>query len=129
MNSTLSLRRLNPTYVQRKKAGVLAPPNNRWNTHERTTTKTQQQIKRAGNGCYDGRRAKRTEARRWSETAHTFLVLDLGLDVADGVAALDLERDRLPRQCLDEDLHLDPPSWDRSLAGGSGWCRGGVVNW
>jgi hypothetical protein len=36
----------------------------------------------------------------------TFLVLDLGLEGGDGVAALDLERDRLPRQRLHEDLHL-----------------------
>ena len=36
----------------------------------------------------------------------TFLVLDLGLDIVDSVAALHLERDRLPRQGLDEDLHL-----------------------
>ena len=33
------------------------------------------------------------------------LVLDLGLDVVDGVAGLDLERDGLARQSLDEDLH------------------------
>merc|ERR1719473_893122 len=33
------------------------------------------------------------------------LVLDLGLDIVDGVGALDLERDRLARQRLDEDLH------------------------
>uniref|UniRef100_A0A453H003 Uncharacterized protein n=1 Tax=Aegilops tauschii subsp. strangulata TaxID=200361 RepID=A0A453H003_AEGTS len=33
------------------------------------------------------------------------LVLDLGLDIVDGVAALDLERDGLARQGLDEDLH------------------------
>ncbi|BAT01542.1 Os07g0489650, partial [Oryza sativa Japonica Group] len=36
----------------------------------------------------------------------TFLVLDLGLDIVDGVAALDLEGDGLPRQGLHEDLHL-----------------------
>ena len=36
----------------------------------------------------------------------TFLVLDLGLDIFDGVAALDLQRDGLPRQRLHEDLHL-----------------------
>jgi hypothetical protein len=36
----------------------------------------------------------------------TFLVLDLGLDVLDGVAWLNLEGDGLTRQCLDEDLHL-----------------------
>ena len=34
------------------------------------------------------------------------LVLDLGLDVVDGVAALDLEGDGLAGQGLDEDLHL-----------------------
>ena len=33
------------------------------------------------------------------------LVLDLGLDVVNGVAGLDLERDGLARQSLDEDLH------------------------
>merc|ERR1712110_840208 len=35
------------------------------------------------------------------------LVLDLGLHGLDGVSALDLEGDSLPRQCLDEDLHLE----------------------
>merc|ERR1712072_347275 len=34
------------------------------------------------------------------------LVLDLGLDGLNGVCALNLEGDGLPRQCLDEDLHL-----------------------
>ena len=33
------------------------------------------------------------------------LVLDLGLDVLDGVVGLDLKRDGLAGQCLDEDLH------------------------
>ena len=33
------------------------------------------------------------------------LVLDLGLDFLDGFDALDLQRDRLARQQLDEDLH------------------------
>merc|ERR1711970_340543 len=33
------------------------------------------------------------------------LVLDLGLDVLDRVGRLDLERHRLPRERLDEDLH------------------------
>ena len=58
----------------------------------------------------------------------TFLVLDLGLDVLDGVAALDLERDRLPRQRLDEDLHLaclDCSLSLRSLIDRSRW----VVVW
>ena len=34
------------------------------------------------------------------------LVLDLGLHVVDGVRGLHLQRDRLPRQGLHEDLHL-----------------------
>lgn len=34
--------------------------------------------------------------------------LDLGLDVVDGVAALDLESDGLSGQSLHEDLHLLP---------------------
>uniref|UniRef100_A0A453NI39 Uncharacterized protein n=1 Tax=Aegilops tauschii subsp. strangulata TaxID=200361 RepID=A0A453NI39_AEGTS len=34
-----------------------------------------------------------------------FLVLDFGLDIVDGVAALDLEGDGLPRQGLHKDLH------------------------
>uniref|UniRef100_A0A453IJM5 Uncharacterized protein n=1 Tax=Aegilops tauschii subsp. strangulata TaxID=200361 RepID=A0A453IJM5_AEGTS len=33
------------------------------------------------------------------------LVLDLGLDIVDGIAALNLEGDGLPREGLDEDLH------------------------
>jgi hypothetical protein len=47
------------------------------------------------------------EAEAAVDTSYiTFLVLDLGLDVLDGVAALDLERDRLACQRLHEDLHL-----------------------
>ena len=38
-----------------------------------------------------------------------YLVLDLGLDIVDGVAALDLEGDGLPRQRLHEDLHPPRP--------------------
>jgi len=34
-----------------------------------------------------------------------FLVLDLGLDVGDGIVRLDVEGDGLSRQGLDEDLH------------------------
>lgn len=34
------------------------------------------------------------------------LVLDFGLDIVDGVGRLHLEGDRLPREGLDEDLHL-----------------------
>ena len=36
---------------------------------------------------------------------NTFLVLDLLLDVVDGIAGLDLESDGLACQGLDEDLH------------------------
>ena len=34
------------------------------------------------------------------------LVLDLGLDVVDGIGRLHLKGDRLPREGLDENLHL-----------------------
>jgi hypothetical protein len=37
-------------------------------------------------------------------------------EVVDGVAALDLESDRLPGQGLDEDLHLGRLNTSRSLA-------------
>merc|ERR1712056_79532 len=37
-----------------------------------------------------------------------FLVLDLGLDVLDGVGGLDLKGDGLASQGLDEDLHPSP---------------------
>jgi len=36
---------------------------------------------------------------------NSFLVLDLGLDVRDGVICLDVQGDRLPREGLDENLH------------------------
>ena len=35
----------------------------------------------------------------------SFLVLDLGLDVVDGVAGFDVEGDGLAGECLYEDLH------------------------
>ena len=35
-----------------------------------------------------------------------FLILDLGLDIVDGVGRLHLKGDGLPRKGLDEDLHL-----------------------
>jgi hypothetical protein len=41
--------------------------------------------------------------------SRTFLVLDLGLDIVDGVAALNLEGDGLPCQRLHKDLHLVGP--------------------
>lgn len=37
---------------------------------------------------------------------NALLVLDLGLDVVDGVGRLHLKGDRLPREGLDENLHL-----------------------
>jgi len=40
----------------------------------------------------------------------TFLVLDLGLDVVDGVGRLNLEGDRLSREGLYEDLHTTSES-------------------
>ena len=39
--------------------------------------------------------------------ARTFLVLDLSLDVLDGVGGLHLEGDGLPRQSLHKNLHLE----------------------
>merc|ERR1711959_493046 len=42
-----------------------------------------------------------------------FLVLDLGLHVVDGVTRLDVERDRLPRERLDKDLHAAPEPQDQ----------------
>ena len=40
------------------------------------------------------------------------LVLDLGLDILDGVGGLDLEGDGLAREGLDENLHLAENSPD-----------------
>merc|ERR1711878_209199 len=40
----------------------------------------------------------------------SLLVLDLGLDVLDGVGWFDLEGDGLASQGLDEDLHASPQS-------------------
>jgi hypothetical protein len=79
MNMTFSLKRLKPAYVQRKKkAGVLAPPNNRSNTHGQTTTKTPQQITRvnklmdataagehADGGDREGGRRRRVPSLSW----------------------------------------------------------------
>ena len=46
------------------------------------------------------------ESEGWqSGLARTLLVLDLGLHVVDCVARLNLQRDRLARQRLHEDLH------------------------
>ena len=40
-------------------------------------------------------------------------VLDLGLDVLDGIAGFNLERDGLARQGFDEDLHTTPQTKDQ----------------
>ena len=37
---------------------------------------------------------------------NSLLVLDLGFDIIDCVGTFDLERDRLAREGLDEDLHV-----------------------
>ena len=46
-----------------------------------------------------------------------FLVLDLGLDVVDGVRRLDLEGDRLAGEGLDEDLHTTAKTEDEMESG------------
>jgi len=47
----------------------------------------------------------------------TFLVLDLGLDVFDGVSWLDIEGDGLSSKGLDEDLHTTSKSKDQMESG------------
>ena len=46
-----------------------------------------------------------------------FLVLNLGLDVVDGIGGLDLEGDGLTRQGLDEDLHSTAETEDEVEGG------------
>ncbi len=41
-----------------------------------------------------------------------FLILNLGLDVINGIRRLDLESDGLPSQRLDEDLHATAETQD-----------------
>ena len=48
---------------------------------------------------------------------NTFLVLDLGLDVLDGVGWLDIEGDGLTSEGLDEDLHSTSESEDEMESG------------
>ena len=58
--------------------------------------------------------------RSWADGAMDvpLLVLNLGLDVVNGVGRLHLEGDRLPREGLDEDLHLvDVGGCEESRAG------------
>ena len=45
------------------------------------------------------------------------LVLDLGLDVLDGVGGLDLKGDGLASESLDEDLHTSPETEDKVEGG------------
>ena len=47
----------------------------------------------------------------------TFLVLDLGLDIFDGVGWLDVEGDGLSGQSLDENLHTTSKSEDEMESG------------
>jgi hypothetical protein len=51
-------------------------------------------------------RERRRRRRRTEKKRHTLLVLDLSLDIVDGIAALNLEGDGLPREGLHEDLHF-----------------------
>ena len=44
---------------------------------------------------------------------NTFLVLDLGLDVVDGVRGLNIESDGLTSEGLDEDLHSTTETEDQ----------------
>jgi len=48
---------------------------------------------------------------------NTLFVLDLSLDVVDGVGRLDLESDRLAGEGLDEDLHATTESKDEMESG------------
>ena len=67
--------------------------------------------------CICGRRRTLVLRLRWRVDSredeallirgNAFLVLDLGLDVVDGVRGLDLERDGLARERLNEDLHVE----------------------
>ena len=50
------------------------------------------------------------------------LVLDLGLDVLDGVGGLDLKGDGLASQGLDEDLHLSAKQQYSSMIGCARLC-------
>merc|ERR1712209_163240 len=45
------------------------------------------------------------------------LVLDLGLDILNGVRRLNLQSDGLPGQCLDKDLHTSSQSQDKMEGG------------
>merc|ERR1712142_931091 len=48
---------------------------------------------------------------------NSFLVLDLGLDIFNGVRGFNLEGDGLSSQSLDEDLHTSPESENKMECG------------
>ena len=48
---------------------------------------------------------------------NAFLVLDLGLDIIDGVASLNIQGDGLAVQRLDEDLHATPQAQRQMQSG------------
>ena len=69
---------------------------------------------------------------------NALLILDLRLDIIDRIRGLDLERDGLARQSLDEDLHGDCGKWSARSPGGelttatrdrSGGKRDSLGNW
>jgi hypothetical protein len=51
---------------------------------------------------------KKEEGKRIATDGRTFLILDFGLHVVDGIAALHLKSDRLARQGLHKDLPTPP---------------------
>ena len=48
---------------------------------------------------------------------NALLVLDLGLDIVDGIAGLYLQSDGLASQCLDKDLHATSQTQDQMEGG------------
>jgi hypothetical protein len=50
---------------------------------------------------------KKEEGKGVATNGRTFLILDFGLHVVDGIAALHLKSNRLARQGLHKDLHLE----------------------
>jgi hypothetical protein len=50
---------------------------------------------------------KKEEGKGIATNGRTFLILDFGFHVVDGIAALHLKSNRLARQGLHKDLHLE----------------------
>ena len=48
---------------------------------------------------------------------NSFLILDLGFDVLNGICWLDIKGDGLTSECLDEDLHTSSKSEDEMKGG------------